>query len=486
MYNDVDQVDEDDGDFPLHQLVAQQSALEEFERNQKKRRKREREQAQAQELEDNDLAQALAESSEEWQRQSQSLNERATHRQHPFSEEEENLVSALQLSEVEYAQQESISLEEEVLKHRHNRAREQNQGKWDCPKCTYENRPYAPSCSMCQEQAPPSTLTFCPMAPLRYGVEMEIVVPNGALDGYSLEDIAKNLTDLGTKVEFMGYTHQTCNHWKLVTDASISASDNDIGFELVSPILQGERGLRSIRSVLENVRSLGIETNKSCGFHVHVDASRGEEQEMEGMKSLKGLRQIAKAFVALENAFDLLVSFSSTRRADKSEYCKSNRLAFGSMSNRQRWDCLCEVRNRQELVDLLNPGQDRYRKLNLTNLVKPNRPSTIEFRNHGGVEELLETEAWVRLIVRFCEQVTQTETASAGRALLAENTTPRGELEVLFDLLDCDGLEQFYVVERRLFRGKKLSNSWNCKVCRKRFSDSRSLAQHTSMTGHSA
>jgi hypothetical protein len=126
-------------------------------------------------------------------------------------------------------------------------------------------------------------LTFTGLARLRFGLEIEIIGPDGKRDGYTLESIAKDLTPLGggsagPKVVFMDYSHETTIlDWKIVTDSSLSSEngeDRDLCFELVSPVLQGEgmAGLESFRAVMANVRKLEIATDASCGFHVHVDA----------------------------------------------------------------------------------------------------------------------------------------------------------------------------------------------------------------------
>jgi hypothetical protein len=353
-------------------------------------------------------------------------------------------------------------------------------------------------------------------------LEIESIVPDGKRDGYTLESIAKDLTRLGSgsagpKVVFMGYSHETTiQDWKIVTDSSLSSENGDLCFELVSPVLQGEgmAGLESFRAVMANVRKLGIATNASCGFHVHVDATSStgtsvtndydddstnetqqqHQQAVLEMGTLEGLKRVAQCFCSLENAFDLLVARTtrhnsnndhagSGRRADRNDFCRSNRLAFGSLSNRQQWEQIASAQSLKALVGMVNPGNDRYRKLNLTNTCRPTRPSTCEFRHHGGVEELQEAEAWVRLVVRFCERASQQCHASAA-CCLREDATPRDELQALFVLVDCEGLEQFFVVDRKLFVDRPLANDWECGSCSRTFANSRALSQHTAATGH--
>ena len=444
-------------------IVAQQSALAEYER-------KKREQAQDRlrlDRESEALAKAVAAS--EWDEAAVDAEKLQ------FAQILEDSARQAEIAAKERA------LEEDTLRRKRARAEERNQGCWDCQICTFTNRPYNPSCQACDAVSPPSVLTFQPVSPSRFGVEIEIIIPDGKRDGYSLQSISQELSRIGPpEVVFMGYSHETTQKWKMITDNSLRGSDRDLCFELVSPVLQHSDGLASMRCLLENVRKLGISTNTTCGFHVHVDATAGPSQAVPLLGSLNGIRNIARNFVALENAFDLLVA-NQRRRGNDNTFCKSNRLELGSLSNRQRWERMSHISSIEQLVRCVS--QDRYKKLNLTNLSKPSRPSTIEFRQHGGVQALLEAEAWVRLVLRFCEKSCQDTSA---RCLLPERATARDELWVLFDLLECTGLEQYYATEKMLFREDRLSNEWSCRFCERSFQSCRALSQHQHATGHSS
>jgi hypothetical protein len=467
---------------------------------------------------DEELARAL-ESSERADIQDEEESKRKREQQQQDTEASELAVALDTSKEEAEASFASVAMEASALRVKRARTQERNEGAWDCAQCTYTNRPYSRQCALCESRPPLNVLTFAGLARLRFGLEIEIIVPDGKRDGYTLDSIAKDLTRLGgsggPKVVFMGYSHETTiQDWKIVTDSSLSSEEGDLCFELVSPVLQGEgmAGLESFRAVMANVRKLGIATNASCGFHVHVDATSStgtsianddgdcdtnetqQQQAVSEMGTLDGLKRVAQCFCSLENAFDLLVARTkrdnvnnehagSGRRANRNEFCRSNCFAFGSLSNRQRWEQIASAQSLRALVDMVNPGSDRYRKLNLTNICKPTRPSTCEFRHHGGVEELQEAEAWVRLVVRFCERASQQCAASAA-CCLREDATPREELKALFVLVDCEGLEQFFVVDRKLFVDRPLANDWECRSCSRTFANSRALSQHTAATGH--
>jgi len=518
MSQQIIHIDDNDHDSqqPLF-LEAQHQALQRFERQ---RQEREHDSVLEHLSEDESaaLAAAIAASAqdeelrqqEERQRNEQERQQRVQEeeqRRRRSLEEQELLARQLQRQEEDEADQELAAameasaqdahvrentqqLEVALNEVQHKRQRECHDGSWHCLQCTFDNAPYAPLCHMCQSKPPDNTLVFQDIPEsTKFGVELELIITDGKRDGYKLEWLAKKMTELGPpSVEYLGYSHETVDHWKIVSDSSLRGhTHHDLCLELVSPVLRGSEGLAQLRVLMEHVRQLGIATNKTCGFHVHVDATNSTLQE---------LKRICQCFVALENAFDLLVA-GNHRSTDQNQYCRSNRIAFGRFSNRQRWEGISAAQSKANLVNLMNPNSDRYRKLNLTNLTNPGRPSTVEFRLHGGVEELRQAEAWVRLIVRFCHRaaasahnaINDNTSTSIARALtqiqtLREEATPKEELEALWQLMECPGLEQFYVMQHRLYQQKQLQNTWRCRKCRKPFETSRALSQHAEATGH--
>uniref|UniRef100_A0A7S4W5Y6 RanBP2-type domain-containing protein n=1 Tax=Ditylum brightwellii TaxID=49249 RepID=A0A7S4W5Y6_9STRA len=413
------------------------------------------------------------------------------------------------LRESVYHESNRFASEEALRNAQQIKSEERRNGSWDCVACTFRNAPFSSLCEVCHAKPGKHILTFPPMSNLRFGVEIEIIIPNGRADGFTEEIIAQRLTQMGTRVTFCGYTHQTTNHWKIVTDSSIrTSSSSHLAFELVSPPLSGEaqhNSMSSFRALMQNIRRIGIDTNSSCGFHVHVDATP-YTCAIAQLATLHGLTNLCLAFIAFENAFDLLVARSSSsptqhrkeRAASGNRYCRSNRLMFGSKSNRQRWEhvtnaCYNTSATLTTLVNIINPNKDRYMKLNMTNIVNPDRPSTIEFRHHGGIVDILEAEAWIRFLLRFCENaaLTHSETLKS-LCLLPEKSTPQEELTRLFQMVNCEGLEQFYVMDRKLYVNHsnkddarfQITNEWFCRVCKRGFGSSRSLSQHMDATGH--
>lgn len=66
-----------------------------------------------------------------------------------------------------------------------------------------------------------------------------------------------------------GYNHTTRAHWKIVPDSSISGN---MACEIVSPVLNGEEGLRQLKIITETLSAVNAKVNRTCGMHIHFEA----------------------------------------------------------------------------------------------------------------------------------------------------------------------------------------------------------------------
>ena len=73
----------------------------------------------------------------------------------------------------------------------------------------------------------------------KFGIELEIV-------GITRQTALRALSAVGIHVQDESYNHTTRGYWKLVPDGSVRG-----GFEVVSPILEGERGIEEAMTVAE-------------------------------------------------------------------------------------------------------------------------------------------------------------------------------------------------------------------------------------------
>lgn len=227
----------------------------------------------------------------------------------------------------------------------------------------------------------------------RFGVEIEAY-------NCTQEKLLHELREAGIRVAIEGYTHRTTEHWKLVTDSSLSGNDT---FELVSPILAGEAGLKELETVCWVLDLCDVKVNDSCGFHVHMDAASF---------SMETWRNLALTYKHLEPVID---SFMPGSRRNN-QYCQSlhgiSDTAIREASTITGLQCVFNNR--------------RYYKLNLEAY---SRHRTVEFRQHSGTTNYTKMEKWIRFLNGL---VTFASAASLPERTNLESLPFLGEKEKLF------------------------------------------------------
>lgn len=205
----------------------------------------------------------------------------------------------------------------------------------------------------------------------KFGVEIEAY-------NCSMSRLADELREAGIHVTVEGYNHTTRNHWKLVTDRSLQGNDT---FELVSPILAGEAGLKELEKVCWVLDLCNVKVNDSCGLHVHLDAADF---------NMNTWRNLALSYKHLENLIDAFMP--GTRRNNR--YCKSlNHVSDERIKSAGTIDDLRDVFDR-----------DRYHKVNFEAY---SRHKTVEFRQHSGTTNFTKMENWILFLnglITFAKQ----------------------------------------------------------------------------------
>ena len=165
----------------------------------------------------------------------------------------------------------------------------------------------------------------------KFGIEIEAY-------NCSRERLARELKEAGIEVTVEGYNHTTRPHWKLVTDSSLSGNDT---FELLSPILVGETGLRELEKVCWVLDLCDVKVNESCGLHVYIDAT--------GF-NMETWRNLALSYKHLEPVID---RFMPASRRDN-RYCRG----LGHVSDEM-------IRSNRTVDELKRRNGARYHKENL-------------------------------------------------------------------------------------------------------------------------
>ena len=216
------------------------------------------------------------------------------------------------------------------------------------------------------------TVNFTPTVFNRkFGIEIEAYNVDIAI----LKQVLKSA---GIKIEIEGYNHTTRDHWKIVSDASIQGAKS---FEIVSPILEGENGIQQIDIVCQVLEQTGAKINKSCGLHIHFDAS--------GF-NLDTWKRIYKNYAKLENTIDGFMPDS--RRGNTNRYCKG----FKNIQNFN--NKINQASNLDEISRIFN--RDRYFKINP---VSYSRHNTCEFRQHAGTTDFRKITRWIKFLHNMCE-----------------------------------------------------------------------------------
>lgn len=191
------------------------------------------------------------------------------------------------------------------------------------------------------------------------------------------------------------YYEDSGTGWKITDDGSIVG---DYSVELVSPILSGVEGLRQVAKVVRILSDAGAKVNKSCGFHVHVDANDLPSNV---------LLNVYRRYALHESMIDTFMVKS--RRANNNEYCKSTRNLLDRTVN------VAKNMDPSEVAELMDErciggrwSGGRYNKVNLCAYL---RHGTIEFRHHGGTMNVDKVLSWVMFCVNFVETSMESETA---------------------------------------------------------------------------
>lgn len=208
-----------------------------------------------------------------------------------------------------------------------------------------------------------------------FGVEMEIATNVSKAD--ALAKLRSNVS--GVEFTNDGYSHAVTKAWKIVPDSSISPA----GFELVSPVLKGLKGLRELRRVCQGLKASGIEhdgQNRTCGMHVHIGA--------------KDIQDNAKAFAKLLLFYEnlerrgLKKTLPASRR--NNQYCKD--MWPEVLRKAKTGSC-----TRKEAIALAQHRGQGARYVSLNCFGRTEKYGTVEFRRGMGTTEFDKILSWLML-----------------------------------------------------------------------------------------
>ena len=228
-----------------------------------------------------------------------------------------------------------------------------------------------------------------------FGVEIEL------LARYSGETLISMLNDklADQDMHFRSASwSDRSNSWRIKSDSSLRGTGEYEGYEIVTPVLEGQTGfnqlhklLLTIQDINQNASRLGeapvFRINRSCGLHVHWGVSDWR---------IKHFRNLYKRYLKFETAIDSIMAPS--RRRNNNEYCGSllsrlnNYVEHGDEGNPEViFKRIDQSRTASQIRNLFNT---RYMKLNIESFWNH---GTIEFRHHSGTFDVTKVIAWVFL-----------------------------------------------------------------------------------------
>ena len=197
------------------------------------------------------------------------------------------------------------------------------------------------------------------------------------------------------------------------------------GHEVISPVLEGEAGLRTAGRVMTALSRAGAKVNKQCGLHTTfgIENSHARFRRMSAKKKAQVISKIVDAYDWFEAGFDALVSPSrrywepaSSGYASPIYYPNGLTNGFGLM----------EAEDAQQLV---RRGVGRG-YINLESFLEK---GIIEFRQHNGTLNRWKIYNWSLLLQRLVQWAVNDRHVNFGADLRDFAPT----LEGLMDLTAC-------------------------------------------------
>lgn len=267
--------------------------------------------------------------------------------------------------------------------------------------------------------------------PLAFGVEFEFIFPTwtealNAEQRFTAAALA--IYQLGIASEtFCSYAdaHKQTEWWKVAPDISLVGPVG--GFEVVSPILDGEGSVDQVEKVMQGMTNFEAILSESTDFHVHVDATG---------RSVDEIRNVLKNFIYFEGALDYFQP--PNHQAGNNPYTKSLSAHFDSPT--MAYKLLDSCTNIECLVDLVQSGASREdKRQHKLNLAPHGDAMSIEFRGHHGTTDSKTATHWVRFTNLFVHGSFKGQVARPDAAVTVED-----KLKQMFNMFLPDEASEFF------------------------------------------
>jgi len=283
------------------------------------------------------------------------------------------------------------------------------------------------------------------MRTLTFGIEIETV-------GQTRQTVAEAIrTVVGGRVEYAGGAYDawhtvdaTGRVWKVVTDASLSAS-RDRQAEVVSPILKYE-DLEQLQEVVRAIRRAHARADHSCGIHVHVGSATFDARTIANLVKI-----IHKQEPLIEQALGI-----SQERLTR--WCRPIEQHFLQKIEQRRPQTMSELNVAWYGYHNVAPTHydgTRYHGLNLHNVWFRN---TIEFRYFDGSLHAGQVKAYIQFVLALAAKALNARAASSKRRTY-DPATARYDFRVFLLGLGLIG-DEFKTARHHLLAKLDGSSAW--------------------------
>jgi len=207
----------------------------------------------------------------------------------------------------------------------------------------------------------------------KFGVELEVCIDENCrpedICEYIMYHVSGMTIDTGRVDEYYPSVNPIATCWEAKSDSSISPA----GFELVSPPLAGEDGLRELQDVVDTL-SARCYANSSCGLHVHHNIMDFSDEQFVNLY---------KVYYSLSP----VIAFMLPPSRRYNSYCGPLNTSLKRLKN--------DAKTQKDFI-LGEPRQ-------ALNLAPCSGRNTAEFRQHEGTVNSTDIIAWIFLTQRIVE-----------------------------------------------------------------------------------
>lgn len=244
----------------------------------------------------------------------------------------------------------------------------------------------------------------------RFGIEIEMT-------GITREAAAETAAEyFGTRSRYIGTYYDVYaaldpegRQWKFMSDGSIDAqkrvggkkisADREYQTEMVSPICRYE-DIVSIQEIVRKLRERGAFVNKTCGIHVHIDASPFDARTLRNITNIMASKE------------DLIYKALQVSVSREHSYCQKVEQRFLEELNRKKPKTLNGVERIWYGGDSRRDthyDDSRYHCLNLHSVFQK---GTVEFRLFNGTLHAGKIKAYIQFSLAIGAQALNQSCAS--------------------------------------------------------------------------